>query len=57
MPCYLYKCEKCCKSKEVYHGMEETRTVVCKCGRCMVKIIPNTAPPIIKGTNTVYKGK
>ena len=55
--CYLYKCEKCGKSKEVYHGMEDKPVVVCRCGKPMVRVVAQVAPPIMRGTKTPLRGK
>lgn len=35
MPTYVYRCAKCHKEKELYHGMNEDPTIICSCATVM----------------------
>jgi putative FmdB family regulatory protein len=50
MPTYDYKCNKCDKVQERFHGINETPTVICeKCSAVMIRMIGAGSGVIFKG--------
>ncbi|KAF2957326.1 FmdB family transcriptional regulator [Thermotoga sp. Ku-13t] len=49
MPFYRYVCEKCGSEKRVFHGMNETPSIVCDCGAQMKRSIGRVAV-VFKGS-------
>jgi len=58
MPEYTYLCPKCAVEKTQTHSIHVEMVTRCpKCKTRMVKLIGGGLPPIIRGTQTPYRGK
>lgn len=55
MPTYDYKCSSCDTKKEVYHSINEKKSIFCDCGSEMFKTISKNINFVLKGVG--WSGK